>query len=211
MLGDHQNLVVLDWGSSTSINSNSDKKQKIVGTPMYMAPEQANKEAVSIHSDIYSIGSTLFHLLTLRYPLFYPDPKVFWELKKAGHIDWRHALGNNGIPAPLVSILRKSLAAQPNDRYQSVNALRQDLINFLNGDSISAHQDTFIHTLTRLYQKNKSSVLLSMSTILVVAIIGSLIYVEKLKELSRWQLIHNENFNHYLLCKILSPNTNFQR
>jgi eukaryotic-like serine/threonine-protein kinase len=95
----------------------------LLGTPRYMSPEQAKaaKEQVDHRSDIYSLGATLYELLTCR-PVFegkaqeillailVRDPEAPRRLKPA-------------IPADLETIVLKAMSKRPEDRYQSATDL----------------------------------------------------------------------------------------
>lgn len=197
MVGRHGDVMLLDWGACFHESERGKSDRTIIGTPMYMSPEQARKEDCGKQSDIYCIGTTLLHLLTLRYPLYNSNPRLFWEMKKEGFYQEPNATESSTIPRPLLSIIRKALHPRTEERYTSVDLLRRDLIAFQGGDPVSAHKDSTWAFIKRLYQKNKTATLITFSSIIILVLIGFMIYIEKLKELSQWHEVYNENFDHY--------------
>lgn len=141
---------VLDFGISKLIGSNADVLQRltsigeIFGSPSYMSPEQCRGDLVDARSDIYSIGCTLFEVLTgfvpyegttaLETVLMHQEqePPLLSELMSAGtfppSIDW---------------VLVKCLAKRPQDRYQSAMELAADLASIKNGKELLAYSRQF--------------------------------------------------------------------
>ncbi|MGB7323914.1 MAG: serine/threonine-protein kinase [Rubripirellula sp.] len=123
--------------ASTSASGSLDSGTEVtmqgtaVGTPAYMAPEQTIDAAnVDTRADIYSLGCTLFYLLTGRPPF---DGSVATEVMQ------QHAQQappditkiNSRIPDPLAKIVNRSIAKQPADRYPSLVECIADLEKFL--------------------------------------------------------------------------------
>ena len=105
----------------------------IMGTPKYMSPEQCRGEKVDGRSDIYSIGATLFYLVTGKPP---------FEADTAFAIINQHL--NTPAPSPkkyepqlsdgLCSIIEKTLRKDPEERYQDVNELLNDVESLIRGE-----------------------------------------------------------------------------
>jgi tRNA A-37 threonylcarbamoyl transferase component Bud32 len=91
----------------------------VIGTPDYMAPEQTvNAHAVDIRADVYSLGCTLYHLLTGRVP--FPDRSVTQKLLKHQLAEPYPVEGlRPDLPPELAAVLRKLMAKKPEDRYQT--------------------------------------------------------------------------------------------
>ena len=196
MVGEYGDVLVLDWGTSTSREQRSDPKQKILGTPMYMAPEQARKECSDELSDIYCIGTTLMHLLLRRFPIYSDDADTFWKLKCEG---WYQALSSEErhlLPPRLSAVLENCLHKDRDKRYQSIDALIADLRCILNGEPVSVYQDPISDQIVRIVKKNKQALAVIAVFLLCLAGIGFLIYQEKLKELSEWKPIYDSHFEN---------------
>lgn len=106
----------------------------IVGTPAYMAPEQAagRLSEVDERSDIYGLGALLYHCLTNRPPVDKDTIEEVLELVVQGIIPPLRSLNAKVDPA-LQAIVMKSLARDPDDRFRSAYALREQLQKFQDG------------------------------------------------------------------------------
>jgi serine/threonine-protein kinase len=141
LLDDHGEPLVSDFGLAKWLDAASDLTRTLtsLGTPGYIAPEQAQGSAknVTAAADIYSLGAILFYLLTGRPP--FVGKNVFAVIKEA-----------TDKPAPklrtlaptldrdLETICAKCLEREPNARYQSAGELGEDLDRWLHGRSIVA-------------------------------------------------------------------------
>lgn len=90
-----------------------------VGTPDYMAPEQATSKLVDARADVYALGIVLYELVTGRRP-FQADTPMAVILKQINDPLPRPSLFVPDLPNPTESILIKALAKRPQDRYQSM-------------------------------------------------------------------------------------------
>ena len=105
----------------------------VLGTPHYISPEQAQGEKkVDGRSDIYSLGATLYHLLTGKTPF---DGATALEILSK-HVNT--VLPNpqdlkDGIPDPVVQVLERMMAKAPSDRYRDCGELITDLIEASQG------------------------------------------------------------------------------
>jgi serine/threonine-protein kinase len=109
----------------------------IIGTPAYMAPEQARGEPPAPAVDIYALGGTLYELLTGHRPYEGATVVAILELlvsqPPAPPTRWRPE-----IPRELEAICLKCLAKLPGERYPSAGALEEDLERWLRDEPISA-------------------------------------------------------------------------
>ncbi len=98
----------------------------VMGTPDYVAPEQALKPSeADARSDIYSLGCTLYHLLTGKAP--------FSGLTLLAKLDAHRYTTPSpipGIPTPLQAIINKMMAKRPEDRFQSAEEVLKALQPF---------------------------------------------------------------------------------
>ncbi len=101
------------------------KESGLTGKLAFMSPEQANQKPVDFRSDIYSLGAVLFNMLTGK-PLrnLHADFNDILEQARSGVIDWD---GVSGFDQELIGIMRRMLALDPAERYQSTDELGRDL------------------------------------------------------------------------------------
>lgn len=120
MLGEYGEVLVLDWGCALGEKERESGKGASYGTPAYMSPEQARQEGADERSDVYCLGATLYHMLTLHHPTWSEDPTEFWELKRAGVISPLPSDSRQDLPESLLDVALKAMAPMADERYQSV-------------------------------------------------------------------------------------------
>jgi serine/threonine protein kinase len=100
----------------------------VVGTPRYMAPEQAAGEAVDARADLYSVGVVMYRALTGQrvFPGEAPAELCLHHLRTEPK-PLRQVAPHLDIPPPLEAIVLRCLAKRPEDRYPTAEALLEDL------------------------------------------------------------------------------------
>lgn len=110
-----------------------------LGTPAYMAPEQAAGEPVDARADVYSLGAMLYHLLAREAPYAKAGSgAALWRRIAAGPPDALESLAP-GAPAELVAVATHAMAPKPSGRYADMTALARDLRAWLEGRVVSVH------------------------------------------------------------------------
>jgi serine/threonine protein kinase len=131
----------------------------VVGTPVYMPPEQASGhvDAIDQRSDIYSLGAILYEMLALQPPIDKSGGylEILLRVMQGEIVPPEQRATNRTIPAELSAIAMKALAKNPQNRYASVEALRRDIERFQEGRSVSAKEDTYREAVWRLVKRNK--------------------------------------------------------
>jgi len=109
-------LKITDFGVARMTDNNSTKTGIVLGTPMYMSPEQLNAEDLTGHSDLFSLGVTLYELLAGEVPFQATNIAVLMTkitTEDPAPISKRRA----GIPPSVDTVLAKALAKRPQDRF----------------------------------------------------------------------------------------------
>ncbi len=171
---------IMDFGLAKMIHKNHklSKDGDFLGTPAYMSPEQANQEDVKGASDIYSLGASLYDLLTGRPP-FEGDSHfhILAQLSQKDPIAPR--MLKPDIPIDLEAICLKCLEKKPSARYKDAQALAKDLENFIENRPISAKQSTRWTILQKWGMRNKTAVFVSLlSFFLVVLSVATIIILQ---------------------------------
>jgi serine/threonine protein kinase len=120
----------------------------LVGTLRYMSPEQAEgRSAILDHrSDIYSLGITLYELLTLRPAFPASDRQTLVKQITQDEPPAPRKL-NKHIPGDLETIVLKAIAKEPRDRYTSARHMADDLRRFGSEEPVRARRPTLLHRL----------------------------------------------------------------
>lgn len=127
----------------------------ILGTPAYMAPEQAtgNRKQICTASDVYAIGVILYRLLTMRLPFEQTETLQLLQAVKSTQppapIRWRQE-----IPIDLNSICLKCLEKSPSQRYANGHDLADDLSAFLNHRPVVARPLSLVGQTVRWFQRS---------------------------------------------------------
>jgi WD40 repeat protein/serine/threonine protein kinase len=192
MVGRFGETVVLDWGlakikgqkdvqaeaiqesiSLLKLGAEGDAQKTfpglVVGTPAYMAPEQAvgNLDAVDQRSDVYSLGIILYEILAGKLPF----PK-----DSASAILARVALEEppdiqtaaKDAPPELVAICRRCMRRAPSERYQDASELATDIDNFLSGALVKAYSYSSVDMIKRFYARNRAVLQVAAASLLVL-------------------------------------------
>ena len=146
----------------------------IVGTPLYMSPEQAHgrHDQLDAKSDQCALGLILFELVALKRPL---GGKTLAEVLTQASSGTRepivHAYGE-AIPGELGAIITKAASPAPADRYPSVAALADDLRRFLRGDAVLARPDSAWQRAVRSLGRHRQAAAIALLALVIAVLAG---------------------------------------
>jgi serine/threonine protein kinase len=194
MVGSFGEVLVMDWGlakilepapprldeaeSSNPLDSDEPTAQKrptatahgsILGTPGYMAPEQARGDLARLGPacDVYALGALLCFLLTGQPP----PPR-----EERGEDFLRRDTEGEVLPSPLRSVVNKALAPNPEERYGDAEELGKEVSRFLQGLRVKAHPEGIVEKVSRLASKHRLPLVLILAylvmRILLLVILG---------------------------------------
>ena len=175
---------VIDFGIAKAIDAHQAELTmlthmgQMLGTPMYMSPEQADLDnhVIDTRSDVYSLGCVLYELVTGDAPFGEYREKGIESIRKAIQElepmaaslrisgDGTEVLAKlrsteaktlkRSVQGELDWILRKVLSRDPGERYESTSDLIRELEAYLNGDAVSAVAPTLSYRISKFVRKN---------------------------------------------------------
>jgi serine/threonine-protein kinase len=195
MLGKYGETLVVDWGLAKYIGREEDISLTspipadtsgsspiatldgtTIGTPPFMSPEQAagNLQELAIASDIYSLGSVLYVIITGKLPYSGKSIKDVIEKVKVGDFQPPSAVVQQ-LPKSLEAICLKAMAFEQDQRYSSALKLADDLDLFLAGEPVSAYvEPPFVRfqRWIRKHQRVATATAAVLLTTTVAALVG---------------------------------------
>ncbi|WP_435008995.1 WD40 repeat domain-containing serine/threonine protein kinase [Tundrisphaera lichenicola] len=178
-------IWVADFGLARRLADPSHTQvDSLLGTPRYMSPEQTRPGLIDGRADVYSLGATLYELITLRPPF---DGRSAAELIEqiARTEPPRPRKFDPRVPLDLETILLKALAKRPDDRYESADELAEDLVRFLAHEPVRARRIGPVGRLMRFARRHPSLTAVSSTAAAVVLTTATVAYVRIVDERDR--------------------------
>ncbi len=193
IVGKFGETLVVDWGLAKSLgrvepgqesgertlvpSSASGSAETLpgsaLGTPAYMSPEQASGELdrMGSRSDVYSLGATLYCLLTGRAPFESEDiGEVLGRVQRGEFVPPRSL--DATIDPALEAVCRKAMALKPEGRYATCQALADDVERWMADEPVTAWREPLARRARRWARRNRT-VVASLSAAVLVALAGT--------------------------------------
>jgi WD40 repeat protein len=203
LLGPFGETVVIDWGLAKDLATGGARAEDggtsappapssgdgltmqgaVMGTPAYMAPEQAAGAAVDARADVYALGAILYHVLAGGPP--YARTAIVTAAGTAAADDSDAVLTRlragpppaldelrPDAPRDLRAIVAKAMARAAADRYPSAKELAADLRRFQTGQIVGAHDYSLGEIVGRWLRRNRTTVAVAGALTLVLIIVG---------------------------------------
>lgn len=167
---------LMDFGL-VKMDEKSSLTQDFMGTPVYASPEQVRNKNITHATDIYSLGASLYEVLTKRKPFQGEPANVIYQVMNKEVIPLYEL--NPDIPRDLEAICLKCIEKNAKHRYFSAIALARDLQNYLENKSILAKKSTPIVRLWKIILRNKLLTFVILFTFLILSSALMFVYVEK--------------------------------
>jgi serine/threonine-protein kinase len=201
MLGQYGETLLVDWGLAKATGKASRERERpeveseraplqprsgdtgltiqglALGTPAYMSPEQARGEFHSLGpaADIYSLGATLYELLTNRVP--FPDADE--DAIKSGRFPPPRSVKPT-VPRALEAVCLKAMAFGPEDRYASALNVTKEIEQWLGDEPVTAYREPLRVRVRRWLKRHRTLVTAgAVGLVLLAAGLGGLAWEEK--------------------------------
>ena len=187
MLGRYGETLVVDWGLATAVGRDERFKQSGeqtllpsdsqgdggdnsgAGTPAFMSPEAAsNRGTLTPATDIYSLGATLYKVLTGKAAFEAKSLPLFCEKVIRGDFA-SPSKAKRGVPKALEGICLKAMANDPPRRYATALELAEDIENFLADEPVTAYHEPLPRRVARWARRHRS---LALSGLVGIAALG---------------------------------------
>ncbi len=171
-----QEPLVMDFGLAKNIKFAADitRTGSVMGTPVYMAPEQAEGKhrKINARTDVYALGAILYEMFTNMTPVTGKSAaQVMYNILHQDIVPPTRY--NNRLAKEPEAICLKALEKDPRKRYQSAQELADDIDRFLNGEVIIARP---LNPWSRMLRKVKKNKALSLAFASFLGIISLLVY-----------------------------------
>ncbi len=178
--------VILDFGLARDAVEGASlmtMSGAVMGTPAYMAPEQAQGRTrdIDVRTDVYALGVILYEMVTGEVPFQAEDSYALMK-----------AVVEQDVPLPstrvrmapdLEAVILKALRKESAHRYASAHALAEDVRKFLAGRAVEAHPDTAVYRMQKWVSRHRE---------LAVSVAGGLVLLVVFGSFSIWRLLVKE-------------------
>jgi serine/threonine-protein kinase len=192
LLGPYGETLVVDWGLAKVVGrddpapraaaevtlrpaaqsgSSDTMAGTAIGTPAYMSPEQAEGRMAEIGpaSDVYSLGATLYCLVTGKPPLEDDEVDEMVRRVRQGAIAPPRQM-NPRVPSALEAIILKAMALRPSHRYPSAHALAEEIERWLADEPVLARREPVWERARRWMRRRRSAVAAITAAVLAATV-----------------------------------------
>ena len=195
MVGKHGETLVVDWGLAKTFSSSPTTTAtteyaedilelsgdaditatlagRVVGSPLFMSPEQARGETETLGpaTDIYSLGSLLFTLLTDKLAVDGLTTKEVLAKVIQGDVRTPQQV-DKSVHADLDAICARAMSTNPEHRYPSVRDLANDIERHLADEPVLARRESWFERLSRVGRKNSKQLVIAAAGLVVATVI----------------------------------------
>jgi eukaryotic-like serine/threonine-protein kinase len=187
MVGAHGETVVIDWGLARRVGDGDVDSLpplapgapgdtvigSVLGTPQFMAPEQARGDRVAERADVYAIGAMLYHTLAGRPPFDgLPTTAAVIDAVRT-RPPASLAVMAPGAPRDLLAVVERAMARDVDDRYATAAALADDLRRFATGQLVSAHRYSRRERARRFVRRHRAVLAIAAAALVALAFVGA--------------------------------------
>ena len=187
LVGAFGETVLIDWGLAKDLHARDDDSSSggggarrsdetvegiVVGTPPYMAPEQAAARPTDERSDVYALGAMLYHVLSGRRPYDDVHPTEVLKAVVAGPPALLSEMSRD-MPPDLLAIVNKAMARDPDDRYPTAKEMAEELVRFQTGQLVAAHDYSALEIIRRFFVRHTATISIALLAFFALVVGGA--------------------------------------
>ena len=189
LVGEYGETIVIDWGLAKDLQGDDPDALDagpyraasidhtvigaVLGTPAYMAPEQAAGEPVDERADVYALGAILYHVVAGTAP---HEGTTFEEMVKRVIVGDILPLAKRepAVPLDLAAIATKAMARDPSARYANAQGFADDLRRFSTGKLVASHTYATRELLRRWVKRHRGAITVALTALVVLGVVATL-------------------------------------
>ena len=189
LVGEYGETIVIDWGLAKDLQGDDPDALDagpyraasidhtvigaVLGTPAYMAPEQAAGEPVDERADVYALGAILYHVVAGTAP---HEGTTFEEMVQRVIVGDIRPLAKRepAIPLDLAAIVTKAMARDPSARYANAQGFADDLRRFSTGKLVASHTYATRELLRRWVKRHRGAITVALTALVVLGVVATL-------------------------------------
>ena len=192
VIGEFGEVAVIDWGLGKLVDDAPDElatgggaaseltgHDSVVGTPAYMAPEQARGALVDRRADVYALGAMLYHVLSGKLPYAEADAATTLVHLQGGPPPPSVDVREPRVPRDLAAIVSKAMARDLELRYPNAAELAEDLRRYQNGRLVAAHRYRVWTRAWRWLRRHRARVAIGTGALALSVAAAAVVWVSR--------------------------------
>ncbi|MFW5774852.1 MAG: protein kinase domain-containing protein [Chitinivibrionales bacterium] len=191
--------LLIDFGLAKALEDDdgvNTRTGEIMGSPAYMAPERLMGREADLRSDVCSLGIMLYEMLTFKNP--YLDPRSIHQttlnVMESHPVPPRKLMP--WLPIEVECITLKAMSHDPDERYQTMAELKDDIVRYQRGEQVSVRPPSIISKLKYQLRRRWAPIAIGATVVFFLAVLGVLHLMQTRKEQWHWRLIQNHSFEN---------------